>query len=485
MNIDVISTPSPGLHDTVTQLMTPGATSDMNKTTHEHTTPGHQGVKTSGGSNKNLRVLFCINLDKGNDYETIYDKMRPFGEIKRMKLKFASGRTKYDCYITFADSDSAQLAYDALNTTSSPFLGSKGRLLNFDNLEEEEYDFVPASCGIDIHRTELMDRHVPLPTWFVATYKTGQENKHTALKHIQKKAGHIPPTNLKLYGRNLLIKAGNEIQADLLLDFKTSDTSNVGSITPHRTFNTQKGVIYSKDLYEFDEYEILALCPPSVLKVRKLSGKNNAILLIFSSKYLPDYIYIDQFRTKVKKFIHRPTQCYKCFEYGHVVHKCNNNRRCRNCSMEHRDDDECLATPFCFNCDGDHSPSSRTCPRYKLEQEILEVANNNFISIGSAKRQVLSANKDVNSTYASAIKSFKYLRQNSYHKEIQKNQTKFSSDPILDKKRLTPEVSRESPEHVVVTTAEIHAESSNKGCSSLRKENIPKPSRMQEEPKSR
>ena len=211
----------------------------------------------------------------------------------------------------------------------------------------------------------------------------------------------------------------------------------------------------------------------------KAFWENNAILLIFTTKYLPDYIYIDQFCTKVKKFIQRPTQCYKCFEYGHVVHKCSNNRRCRNCSLEHRDDDECLARPFCFNCEGDHPPSSRTCPRYKLEQEILEVANNNFISIGSAKRQVLSANKDVNSTYASAIKSFKYPRHNSDHKETQKSPTNFSGrSPVLSEKKLVPETSkrRESIENIVFTTAEIHAEPSDKGCPSKPKDKKAKPS---------
>ena len=69
--------------------------------------------------------------------------------------------------------------------------------MNVENLENEEYDFIPAYCGINSEK-ESVEKDAPLPTWFVAAYKTGQENKHKALQHIQKKAGYIPRTNLKI-----------------------------------------------------------------------------------------------------------------------------------------------------------------------------------------------------------------------------------------------------------------------------------------------
>ena len=62
---------------------------------------------------------------------------------------------------------------------------------------------------------------------------------------------------------------------------------------------------------------------------------------------------------------------------------------------------------YCFLCRGNHSPNSKECPRNKLEQAVVEVANDQHISIGSAKRQVLGANKDPSSTYALAVKMMK------------------------------------------------------------------------------
>ena len=52
----------------------------------------------------------------------------------------------------------------------------------------------------------------------------------------------------------------------------------------------------------------------------------------------------------------------------------------------------CEKEEFCFHCDGNHSPASRRCPRYRFEEEVVETANNEHISIGSAKRIVMAAN---------------------------------------------------------------------------------------------
>ena len=70
----------------------------------------------------------------------------------------------------------------------------------------------------------------------------------------------------------------------------------------------------------------------------------------------------------------------------------------------------CEKEEFCFHCDGNHSPASR-CPRYRFEEEVVETANNEHISIGSAKRIVMAANSSENSTYASAIKKIRERRK--------------------------------------------------------------------------
>ena len=62
---------------------------------------------------------------------------------------------------------------------------------------------------------------------------------------------------------------------------------------------------------------------------------------------------------------------------------------------------------YCFHCTGNHSPTSKECPRNKFEQEVKDVAQNQHISIGSAKWQIMAANRSSTSSYAQAIKQMK------------------------------------------------------------------------------
>ena len=186
------------------------------------------------------------------------------------------------------------------------------------------------------------------------------------------------------------MKAENRSQAKLLTTYSPEVDDIVTSVTPHRSFNSARGVVFSRDLYEFDEQEILKRCPEEILSVKKLKGKNGAIQLTFYSPYLPDYIRIAKIRMSVKKFKQRPIQCRKCFQFGHVVDNCPPERsaRCFICSGVHDLKSTCKKDRFCFQCQGSHSPNWRECPVYLIERDILELAANEHVSIGAARRRV-------------------------------------------------------------------------------------------------
>ena len=367
---------------------------------------GHQGAKVTGGNDN--RVLVCANLLTSIDYEEIFDELKVFGPIKRIKLKLTKSK-RFISYTTFLESADALSAYTALTDGKLNFQ-VKCSLMNPKNLMDEENDFIPADSST-ASAVSSIERENPIPIWHVAFYKPGRENMIRASEAIQRKVGNLCQGNLKRYGKALLIKAGNDTQGMLLSNFKPSEDGNIKSISPHSTFNNPKGIIFSKDLMDFTEEEILEKCPPSVLKVKKFEGENNAIMLVFS-RFVPDYIYIELCRIKVKPFQQRPTQCFSCFEYGHVSDKCNNQSKCINCSEEHELPEFCPNQKYCFHCGGDHSPNARMCPRYKFEQEILAVANNEYISIGNAKRIVMGANRSPDSTYAKIISKMNINRIN-------------------------------------------------------------------------
>ncbi|MPC93719.1 hypothetical protein E2C01_088859 [Portunus trituberculatus] len=79
------------------------------------------------------------------------------------------------------------------------------------------------------------------------------------------------------------------------------------------------------------------MCPSSVQKVTKMRNSSNMVLLTFFGSTLPDCVHI-----------------------GSI------NRRVR----------------------------SRQCSRYRLEQDILQLANSQFISLGSVRRELLHRQKD-------------------------------------------------------------------------------------------
>ena len=64
-----------------------------------------------------------------------------------------------------------------------------------------------------------------------------------------------------------------------------------------------------------------------------------------------------------------------------------------------------------FFCDGNHSPLSNECSRKKFEREVIETANVERISIGSAKRQMMAANRSENSSYAAAVRKIKSVKK--------------------------------------------------------------------------
>ena len=188
----------------------------------------------------------------------------------------------------------------------------------------------------------------------------------------------------------------------LLSGFCPDDDDIVSTVTPHKTFNTARGVVYCSDLHQFEESEILKRCPKEIISVRKLKGTNNAIQLTFFSHFLPEYVKISRIPLRVKKFKQRPVQCRRCFEYGHINERCNTTARCYICSGMHALDGQCTKEKYCFHCNGAHSPNWRECPFYKFEQDVLEVASNEHISFGAAKRKLRRDMRDPLQTYASA-----------------------------------------------------------------------------------
>ena len=232
-----------------------------------------------------MRVLHCVGLSLLTNYESLFTVMKQFGIIERIRLRLSSGKGTFEAYVVYNNYSQAHKALLAVNNGNVSDISHHANLYSIDNFNESSYDFVPNLSHLYDDFEELVPKSLPEPIWHLAKYKTGQENLIKGSECLERKVGCIPKGNLKQYGRKLLVKAGNESQAILLKSFKPSPSDVILEVSPHPTFNNSRGVVYSHDLYEFSEEQILKRCPPSVIRVKKLKGVNNAILLTFSSTF--------------------------------------------------------------------------------------------------------------------------------------------------------------------------------------------------------
>ena len=108
-------------------------------------TPGHQGVKNTGGNKAYLRVLHCNNMD-------FYSKLGGY-------------------------------------TVNSFTL--RTRLFDVRNLKDDSFDYFPKDDSQD-----FVERKAPMPVWFVATYDE-KENYVKATDTLHRALNDIPSRSSK------------------------------------------------------------------------------------------------------------------------------------------------------------------------------------------------------------------------------------------------------------------------------------------------
>ncbi|MPC68507.1 hypothetical protein E2C01_062709 [Portunus trituberculatus] len=126
-----------------------------------------------------------------------------------------------------------------------------------------------------------------------------------------------------------------------------------------------------------------------------MRNSSNMVLLTFFGSILPDRVNIGPINLRMRRFVSCPLQCFSCYSYGHGISSCKEAARCGSCStLDSHSEEHCNAAAYCFHCRDAHQVRSRQCPRYRLEQDILQLANTQFISLGSARRELLYLQKD-------------------------------------------------------------------------------------------
>lgn len=138
----------------------------------------------------------------------------------------------------------------------------------------------------------------------------------------------------------------------------------IRNIDPELSNDEIKNVIFSntpiKDIRRITKKQLIN----NTLKIIN----SQTIVISFRGQNLPETISIYGARCYVQSYIYKITQCENCLHFGHVSRQCRTKIRCKNCGDKH-DTSSCTYippnnTPFCINCQGNHTATDKNCPKY-------------------------------------------------------------------------------------------------------------------------
>ena len=140
-------------------------------------------------------------------------------------------------------------------------------------------------------------------------------------------------------------------------------------------------------------YVLEKLKPQGVIKVRPLEKvvdnvlkRTPLLVLYFKTEFLPETIKVGYEIRYVRPYKLRPSQCKKCFRFGHWADSCNKQRFCVTCGaegVEHGTD--CSEPLKCCLCVGSHIATDHSCPKWVRQLKICEILWIGSSRIGSSR----------------------------------------------------------------------------------------------------
>ena len=223
---------------------------------------------------------------------------------------------------------------------------------------------------------------------------------HKAVEGMGGSYKSIKPMN---DGRQLLVHFDNKVYSDNLLRADKLIDINV-KVTPHRALNSSRCVIGPKELRNMDEEDIKdKLKSQGVTKVERMKRRkdghlvpSDSYILTINSPNIPPQIKVGFLIRNTKVYIPNPQRCFNCQKYGHNKRFCKNEAKC---GQAWHDDHECENEANCANCNGDHPAYVRSCPKWKIEKEIIKVKYQKNIPFHEARQQVEGPVTDPSKTH--------------------------------------------------------------------------------------
>ncbi|GBO18643.1 hypothetical protein AVEN_7462-1 [Araneus ventricosus] len=223
-------------------------------------------------------------------------------------------------------------------------------------------------------------------------FKSGKSTKELVLRLGQSEYEDIhfvqDHTKYEIYrtGQNYSYNAGSRTWENITSSFLLYDIPTTISLPE-----------VAAELSENNEIEIA--------EIRRFVKQNNiretsSVLVTMLGTRLPGYMKIWFTNQRIQSFIDRPRQCTKCYSFMHPARVCEKTPVCHSCGAIHSG--ICQVPQKCVNCQGDNSATSKGCPLYIKEQNIMELKCRNHLTTAEARR-IYNQSAKVN--YASAVKA--------------------------------------------------------------------------------
>ncbi|GFX57739.1 RNA-directed DNA polymerase from mobile element jockey [Trichonephila clavipes] len=91
----------------------------------------------------------------------------------------------------------------------------------------------------------------------------------------------------------------------------------------------------------------------------------------------------------------------QCQRFGHSQNSCHGQLTCSRCASVGHSSTDCTLEPKCINCSQLHTADSKLCPKWKTEKQIQEIKTNKNISNFEARKLIVP---QLTQTYAQVTK---------------------------------------------------------------------------------
>ncbi|GBN35273.1 hypothetical protein AVEN_35996-1 [Araneus ventricosus] len=254
--------------------------------------------------------------------------------------------------------------------------------------------------------------------WYLATFVV-------RLLRI-KRRGH----SLGLALRVVIVPGGDSqriVQVDSKHASVISKLTHLGTFpveTPfHKTLNVSRGVLSNPDFIHVTRAELLEeLRDQNVCAARRINIRRDGrliptqhVVLTFQTPVLPKSIKAGYINCKLRPYIPNPLRRFKCQRYGHSQQSCRGtNTVCGKCAESGHEINVCTSDTFkCRNCSGPHAASSKSCPTWIFEKEVIAVKIKKNITFPEARQIVKDRTPEVGISYSSTVQMQPKLGNNA------------------------------------------------------------------------